>query len=186
MMEAIGSSETFVLTRATQHHIPEDGILHLIMFKIQFLPAKDPVYLLKRPACYSLIGKSRRFTVRMRLSHKYPLPAGWRASECWGMRTKYSLSPFNFWRTSHLALCQQSNGSPRILLGREARGTSLLRSRFTYKWNSKCLKSWIKARTTHTHKSICLKCRKRWKFINSIHSGIMSLLNLIFFHVLFC
>jgi hypothetical protein len=28
IMEAIRSSETLVLTRATWHHIPEDGILH--------------------------------------------------------------------------------------------------------------------------------------------------------------
>jgi hypothetical protein len=28
MMEAIGSSEMPVLTRATRHHIPKDGILH--------------------------------------------------------------------------------------------------------------------------------------------------------------
>jgi hypothetical protein len=28
MMEAICSSEIFVLTRATRRHIPEDGILH--------------------------------------------------------------------------------------------------------------------------------------------------------------
>jgi hypothetical protein len=28
MMEAIRSSETLVLTRATRHHIPEDGILN--------------------------------------------------------------------------------------------------------------------------------------------------------------
>jgi hypothetical protein len=28
MMEAMRSSETSVLTRATQRHIPEDGILH--------------------------------------------------------------------------------------------------------------------------------------------------------------
>jgi hypothetical protein len=28
MMEAMHSSETSVLTRATQRHIPEDGILH--------------------------------------------------------------------------------------------------------------------------------------------------------------
>jgi hypothetical protein len=29
MMEAIPFSETSVLTRATQHHNPKDGILHL-------------------------------------------------------------------------------------------------------------------------------------------------------------
>jgi hypothetical protein len=28
LMEAIGSSETSGLTRATRHHIPEDSILH--------------------------------------------------------------------------------------------------------------------------------------------------------------
>jgi hypothetical protein len=28
MMEAIWASKTSVLTRATRHHIPEDGILH--------------------------------------------------------------------------------------------------------------------------------------------------------------
>jgi hypothetical protein len=28
MMEATGTSEMSALTRATQHHIPEDGILH--------------------------------------------------------------------------------------------------------------------------------------------------------------
>jgi hypothetical protein len=28
MMEAILSSEISILTRATRHHIPEDGILH--------------------------------------------------------------------------------------------------------------------------------------------------------------
>jgi hypothetical protein len=28
MMEVIRSSETFVLTRATWHHSPEDGVLH--------------------------------------------------------------------------------------------------------------------------------------------------------------
>jgi hypothetical protein len=30
MMEVIRSSETSILTRATQHNIPEDGILHVI------------------------------------------------------------------------------------------------------------------------------------------------------------
>jgi hypothetical protein len=30
MMEAICSTEMSVLTRATRHHIPEDGILHVI------------------------------------------------------------------------------------------------------------------------------------------------------------
>jgi hypothetical protein len=36
MMEAIRSTETSVLTRATQHNIPEDGILliHLLIFQI--------------------------------------------------------------------------------------------------------------------------------------------------------
>jgi hypothetical protein len=31
MMEAIRSSETYVLTRTTRRHIPEDGILHNIL-----------------------------------------------------------------------------------------------------------------------------------------------------------
>jgi hypothetical protein len=34
MMEVIRSTKTSVLTRATQHHIPEDGILHS-SFKFQ-------------------------------------------------------------------------------------------------------------------------------------------------------
>jgi hypothetical protein len=29
MMEAVHSSKTSVITRATWHHIPEDGILHI-------------------------------------------------------------------------------------------------------------------------------------------------------------
>jgi hypothetical protein len=39
MMEAIRSSETSVSTRATQHHIPEDGILHGGLHIISFINA---------------------------------------------------------------------------------------------------------------------------------------------------
>jgi hypothetical protein len=36
MMETIRCSETSVLTRATRHHIPEDGILHIqFMFAVK-------------------------------------------------------------------------------------------------------------------------------------------------------
>jgi hypothetical protein len=34
MMEAICSSKTSVLTRSTWHHIPEDGILSILLFII--------------------------------------------------------------------------------------------------------------------------------------------------------
>jgi hypothetical protein len=37
MIEAIRSSETYVLARATRRHIPQDGILHLKHF-VQELP----------------------------------------------------------------------------------------------------------------------------------------------------
>jgi hypothetical protein len=44
MMEAIRSSETLILTRATRRHMPEDGILHVRYFSRQC----EVVFLLER------------------------------------------------------------------------------------------------------------------------------------------
>jgi hypothetical protein len=33
---AIGSSETSVIARATRHNIPEDGILHRLLYRLTF------------------------------------------------------------------------------------------------------------------------------------------------------
>jgi hypothetical protein len=37
-VEKIHSSETSVLTRATRRHVPEDGILHMVLLKLLIVP----------------------------------------------------------------------------------------------------------------------------------------------------